>query len=603
MESDTPVRFYRDLLACIGQASDAFFASIHVRLPAETVNRDWCRESTSAEFWRPAGREFLTEALASANPKGRLYRSGGGVTVAGLSAPLRCQTGERIGAISILVPSQGEELEGRLAMLNALVDFASNSYTPPVLRTAPETPTPEVREAASGDSVGKALRNAGGYGSAMELAYTVVNQLQTKSGCQQVALGRISRGAAKVLAISGFDEVKKRSPGVVQVQQAMEECFDHGDSIVYQHQSADATDAQGAPDYRLHRQWHEAAGGDAVACLPLSVDDEVRYVISLRRGKASPFGDEEIEKFKSLVDPYAMALALLETATRSIWSHAIASTARFIKKMTSPGGWFSKALLVTTLAGGLWFCFGSLPYRVASPFLVVPTEVRKFDAPETIVLRMSHVVEGDRVEAGQILCELDDRELQLEKQKLLAQIESQRIEEISAMQSDDRVTARMAQTQQQALRSELAIVEQRLAQLVVRSPFAGTVITGDLRERHGDLLQKGEPLFEVAPDDKWRLDLNVSESEFVGIEVGQTGKFVTFANPEKEHPLVVTRVSPSASQHKGRNVFVVEAETDGQLDWVRPGMEGAAKVEVGDRAIWWITFHKAIDFVRVHFWF
>lgn len=605
LESDAPTRFYRDLLACIAQASDAFFASIHVRLPAETVNKDWCRETTSADFWRPAGREFLTEALAGANPKGRLYRSGAGVTVAGLSAPLRCESGERIGAICILVPSQGEELEGRLAMLNALVEFASNSYTPPVMRRPEPKAAERSTEAggASSDAMGKALKNAGGYGSAMELAYTIVNQLQSKSGCQQVAIGRVSRGAAKVLAISGFDEVKKRSPGVIQVQQAMEECFDHEDTIVYQQQGADADDEQGQADFRLHRQWHEGAGGDAVACLPLRVDDKVRYVISLRRAKLTPFSGEEIEKFQALVEPYAMALSLLETATRSVWSHALSSVSRGVSSLTSPGGWFSKVVTASLLVGAIWFCVGTLPYRVAAPLLVVPTEVRAFDAPETITLRKSYVVEGDRIEEGQILCELDDSELLLEKQKLNAQIAGQRIEELNALGEDDRVTARMAQTQQEQLRNELAIVEQRLAQLVVVAPFDGTVISGDLRERQGDLLQKGEPLFEVAPDGRWRLDVNIPEADLVGIEAGQAGSFVTFANPEIEHELVVTRVAPSASQYKGRNVFVVEAQTDSDLEWVRPGMEGAAKVDVGDRAVWWITFHKAIDFFRVHFWF
>ena len=439
--------------------------------------------------------------------------------------------------------------------------------------------------------------------SAMELAFTVVNQLQSKSGCQQVALGRITRGAAKVLAISGFDEVKKRSPGVIQVRQAMEECYDHGGMIVYQQQGADADDEQGAPDFRLHRQWHEAAGGDAVACLPLHVDDEVRYVISLRRSKSDPFGATEMEKFQSLVEPYAMALSLLETASRSIWSHAFASLSRSIRNLTSPGGWFSKALLATTLAGAVWFCVGTLPYRVAAPLMVVPTEVRAFDAPESVTLVAAHVVEGDSVAAGQILCTFDDQELQLEKEKLLSQLESKRVEKIAAQKEDDRVAARLAEVHMQELEASLLITEQRLKQMVVRAPFAGTVISGDLRERHGDLLQKGEPLFEIAPEDSWRLDLNVPEAESMGIQPGQTGHFVTFANPELEHEIKVTRVSPSATQYKGRNVFVIEAEADGDLEWVRPGMEGAAKVDVGDRPVWWITFHKAIDFVRVHFWF
>ena len=48
----------------------------------------------------------------------------------------------------------------------------------------------------------------------------------------------------------------------------------------------------------------------------------------------------------------------------------------------------------------------------------------------------------------------------------------------------------------------------------------------------------------------------------------------------------------------GKNVFVVEARVDLPYDWMRPGMEGSARIVVGKRPVWWIALHRGIDSVR-----
>ena len=65
---------------------------------------------------------------------------------------------------------------------------------------------------------------------------------------------------------------------------------------------------------------------------------------------------------------------------------------------------------------------------------------------------------------------------------------------------------------------------------------------------------------------------------------------------------MVERVTPLATTADGRNYFRVEAALEEQVDALRPGMEGIAKVDVGRRRLLWIWTHEMIDWLRLWAW-
>ncbi|MCH7925548.1 MAG: diguanylate cyclase, partial [Planctomycetes bacterium] len=80
-----------------------------------------------------------------------------------------------------------------------------------------------------------------------------------------------------------------------------------------------------------------------------------------------------------------------------------------------------------------------------------------------------------------------------------------------------------------------------------------------------------------------------------------SGFFASYARPEESRPFRIERIIPKAQVENGRNVFVAEARIGGRADWIRPGLEGVAKIQVGRRGVWWITLHRAIDYLRMNF--
>ena len=132
--------------------------------------------------------------------------------------------------------------------------------------------------------------------------------------------------------------------------------------------------------------------------------------------------------------------------------------------------------------------------------------------------------------------------------------------------------------------------------------MTGVIISGDLRKLVGSVLAQGTPLFEIAPLDRWQLELAVPQNVSGDVQVGLTGHFASNARPEVTQPFKLARVRPSSEIRNAENVYVAEANVVVNSEWMRPGMEGVAKVRIGQRKVWWITLHRVLDYLRLNFW-
>ena len=124
----------------------------------------------------------------------------------------------------------------------------------------------------------------------------------------------------------------------------------------------------------------------------------------------------------------------------------------------------------------------------------------------------------------------------------------------------------------------------------------------DLRKLIGSVVTRGDPFFKVAPLHSWTLELEVPESASANLTSGLGGFFASYAQPAQTGELTVSRVLPEAQIRRGNNVYVAEAEVVTPANWLRPGLEGVAKVHLGRRRVWWIVLHRAVDYLRMNLW-
>ena len=94
----------------------------------------------------------------------------------------------------------------------------------------------------------------------------------------------------------------------------------------------------------------------------------------------------------------------------------------------------------------------------------------------------------------------------------------------------------------------------------------------------------------------------VPEDLIFDIEVGQEGKLATASYPGQPIKFVVERINPMAEVVSQRNVFKVRVRLLETYPWMRPGMEGVAKVSVGKRPYIWIWTRKITNWIRMELW-
>jgi multidrug efflux pump subunit AcrA (membrane-fusion protein) len=206
------------------------------------------------------------------------------------------------------------------------------------------------------------------------------------------------------------------------------------------------------------------------------------------------------------------------------------------------------------------------------------------------------------VQRNDLLVALDDRDLVLDQLKWRAERDKLVQKKREALAKHDRVNLAIFDSQVRQADVQLALAEEKLARARIVAPFDGIVVSGDLSQILGSPVEKGKVLFELAPLDSYRLVIHVGERDVRYISVGQRGIIALAGMPGEPLPLVLTKITPVTVAEEGRNAFRVEARLTEKGPHLRPGMEGVAKIETGQRSIVWIWTRGVAEWLRLAAW-
>ncbi len=592
---------YREALRLLAEHFHAVYAAVHLPDAAQPLTDYWHRGADAPQFWQPPANQALDDVLASARPSAKLYGAAdSALRVAFLGVPLLDALRPGTGGLVLVVPCvDRDDAQAKLSRLRGITE------TLPLLAAGIERGTPRS-DAKSTDALGQvatplldALAGAAGAKTLRQLAFTITNNLRAKLGCDLVALGQVRGRTIDVLSISGFAELSPRSPGVTAIAAAMEEAVDAGTTLVDQ---SGGLGEQVEHRHRLHAAWRRSVNGDPVASIPLRLDNRIVAVISLRQPTNQPFEAEQLTRIEQAVTPYAAALVMVERATAGLGTQLARGLKATVKTVLMPRSAPRAILYAIMLAASIWFVFGTMPYRVSAACQVTPALFRQVTAPFDGRIVEAYVKPGDDVKAGDLLAELDTTELRRQHDRLSSQYEVQRITLDRALAEGDSGTVRVAQAELRALGIELQAAGAQLQQARVFAPADGVVVDGDLETLVGQPVSRGTPLYRIAENQGLRLEIAVPDHASSAVGAGLAGRFALDARPDAASDLRIARLRPAAEIRAGKNVFIAEADVSDAPDWVRPGMQGVAKIDAGERAVWWITLHRTVDWFRLKFW-
>ena len=505
-----------------------------------------------------------------------------------ISMPLR--VGERtLGAVALAV--QAEDGQAVSAMFKDLerasADIGVTLEAPPAAPRAGPDVAAQVLQLQ--DTLLKHDTLADG-------ALALLSALAPALGADRVVIGVPAGQQVEVLAVSSSTGFKGEQDLMRLMAAAMQEAMDQGSRVVYP-----ALPASRPCIVHAHAELH-ARSGQVLATVPLVHGGRaVGALLAEWRGTAPP-----AEAALALLDGVAAMLGPIVTLSRRAersWPQRTAELLRAAgQRFARRNDPLPKLLAGLAVAAAVAAVAWPIAYHVGAPARIEGAVQRIVAAPIDGYLNKSHVRPGDSVKAGELLIELADQDLLLEKRRWEGALAQHENGVSAALARADRAQFVVSQGKAGEARAQLDLVRQQLARTRLVAPIDGVVIQGDLSQALGAPVQRGDALLTVAPAEQYRLVIDVDERDIADVRVGQRGQLALAARPGDSLAFVVERVTPVAAVRDGRNTFAVEARLQVATPLLRPGLEGVARIAAGEQSAAWIWSHRAVDWLRLALW-
>ena len=436
----------------------------------------------------------------------------------------------------------------------------------------------------------------------------VVNELATHLRCERVSCGFLIGNNAKVFSLSHSVQVDSKLNLLNAIAAAMDEAIDQH-AVVMEPASHDQ---DGSPISKAARTlMRETYGGQVVSC-PFEWRGHTRGALVFEKAEDQAFSDAELLTCQ-LITRYVGPL-LEEKRLEQRWFGArfLDQAGQYLQLLFGPGALVLKTVTALLLVTTLGLAFWQTDYRVSSPASLRGEQQRILAAPFDGYIASADYHSGDRVNEGDVIASMDDRELLLERLNWLTQQRQYELEFDRALGTQDRAEIGVIRARIDQAEAQVALLDAQLERSSMMAPFDGIIVSGDLRDSIGGAIRKGDVLFEIVPTSDYRVIIEVDETDVQYVEPGQTGQLALTSLPDANLPLRVNQVGSVSTSQEGGNFFEVEARLDVSAlnddsaalvaDELRPGMEGIAKVTTLERSLLWIWTHRFTDWLKLKLW-
>lgn len=283
-------------------------------------------------------------------------------------------------------------------------------------------------------------------------------------------------------------------------------------------------------------------------------------------------------------------VAILHAFDRTGYQHAMQSWKKqpLLKKK-----WWGFALLAL-----IALMLTPFHQRIHAPLILEPALRRYIAAPFDSVLKKVHVTTGSLITKGQLLAELDDREIRERAAELEAQAGAANLQSATEMAASNFTESAISALQAKRFGHELEVLRQREKNLQILSPIDGILVVGDLERSQGVALKLGRPIMEVAPLDKMFVEVAVREEDIPYVLAGMSVIVNIHALGGRSYDATIAKIQLRAETRDGRNIFIAEAEIPNPDGDLRPGMKGAAIILAKRTPLFWSLFRKPWNTLR-----
>ncbi|MGB2627009.1 MAG: GAF domain-containing protein [Candidatus Acidiferrum sp.] len=431
---------------------------------------------------------------------------------------------------------------------------------------------------------------------------TIVNAPQAVIPYERAAIALEKNGRFKLSAITGVTQVNPDAPEIAPLNEIMQWAA-LSEETIHVKQQGEEIDADREETRAKFKKYFAESNMRGFYARPLNDDTGRVGMLALEASDPNFLGPAHIEILEVLAGQATVALRnaqmYKEVPFISVLEPVLERKRKFMALRRS------RRILYTALAGAaaLFLVACPLPLRVDGDAVVAPGR-RVLIQPEVEgVVKRVFVREGQRVEKGEVLAELEGWDLRSNAAGAQAKYETALLQMNRALAANDGSEAGVYRVQADYWKAELERAKSALDKTQLRSPMDGLVATPHVEDFAGRKLQPEETFAEIVDPSMAIVDVAVDGADVGLLKQGQRAVVKLNSFPTRTFHGDVMVISPKGSLFHDAPVFYARVGLANPDGLVRPGMEGRSKIQVRWYPAGYVFFRRPYLWLYSKLWY
>lgn len=419
----------------------------------------------------------------------------------------------------------------------------------------------------------------------------VVNGPATVIPYERAAIALQQRGRFQLRAISGQPEFDSADPQIKPLQELLQWATLSGEPLLVRRRNG-SIESESEESRAKFAAYFDATGMEGFHAVPLMDEEGKVGMLSFESSNPDFLGEAHLEMIKVLAAQATVSVRnaslYREVPFINVLEPLLQQKQRFLAMHTHRRA----ALLGVAAAAVLFLCLFPLPYRVEGEARVSPIHRAQIQPQVEGVIRQVFVHEGDVVQQGSLIAEMQDGEFRAAIAAARARLAAALGSMDRALSTGDATEAGILRNEAEFWSAEVARAEERLQATRILSPIDGVVTTPHIEDFSGKRLQFGDRFAEVINSAETSVDVSVDEHDIALLRNAEKAWIKLDAFPDRTFQGTVAVISPDAEVEGDERVFFARVVVPNPARLLRAGMQGRGKVMTGWRPAGAVIFRR-----------
>jgi RND family efflux transporter MFP subunit len=431
---------------------------------------------------------------------------------------------------------------------------------------------------------------------------TIVNAPQAVIPYQRAAIVLEQRGRFKLSAVTGLTQINADAPDIAPLNEILQWSA-LSEETLHVRQHGDEIDSDREETRAKFRKYFAESGMRGFYARPLNDDTGRVGMYAMESSDPDFLGPAHIEILELLAGQATVALRNAQMYKEVPFISVIEPVLVRKRKFMAMEKRRRTLILALGAAALLFLVACPLPLRVDGDAVVGPGR-RALVQPEVEgVVGKVLVHEGQIVQRGQVLAEMDAWNLRSTLAEAQSRYETSLLQMNRALASNDGAEAGLHHVQADYWKAEVDRARQSVEKAQLRSPIDGVVATPHVEEFTGRKLHQGDSFAEVVDTSSATVDVAIDDADAGLLKVGQKAVVKLNSYPTRTFHGDVVIVSPKAEIIRETPVFYARVSVPNNDGAIRAGMEGRGKVRTGWYPAVYVLFRRPFLWAYAKVWY